>query len=104
MNVEWTADIAIAGAGSLALGGLACALPRGLRAGLAAQTLGAALLGAGGAAVLLGDDAVGAAFRSDAAPALGVDPLSGFFLVVLALAAVPALVFARGYLSDDPAG
>ena len=44
---------------------------------------------------------LGAAFRSAIAPALGLDPLSGFFLVVLALTAVPALVFARDYLSGS---
>lgn len=102
--MDWAAATALAGAGWLALGGVACALPRGLRPGLAAQTVGATLMGVGGAAVLVRGEPVGAAFRSDVAPALGVDPLSGFFLVVLAITAVPALVFARAYLSSDPAG
>jgi formate hydrogenlyase subunit 3/multisubunit Na+/H+ antiporter MnhD subunit len=100
--VAWQALIALAGAGALTLGGIVSALPRGLRAGLIAQTAGTTLLGAAGAAVLFGGDPVGATFHSDVAPALGLDPLSGFFLLVLALTAVPALVFAHGYLPGSP--
>ena len=91
--------IALAGVAALALGGLAAASPRGLTAGLALQALGTALLGGAGTAVLAGDSELGAAFSSDVSPALGLDPLSGFFLLVLAVTAVPALVFARDYLS-----
>jgi hydrogenase-4 component B len=100
--VAWQAVIALAGAGVLTLGGIVSAMPRGLRAGLTAQTLGTTLLGIAGAAVLFGGDRVGAAFHSGVAPALGLDPLSGFFLLVLALTAVPALVFAQGYLPGSP--
>ena len=53
--------------------------------------------------MLVGGDPVGAAFRSDVAPAFGLDPLSGFFLVVLAITALPALAFARPYLSGGSA-
>jgi hydrogenase-4 component B len=101
--VDWPAAIALAGAGVLALGGVTAAWPRCLRVGLAAQALGTTLLGVSGASVLFGDRAVGSVFRSDVAPALGLDPLSGFFLVVLAVTAVPALVYARGYLPSAPA-
>jgi hydrogenase-4 component B len=96
--VDWLGAIALAGAGVLALGGVTVAWPRRLGVGLAAQAVGTALLGVSGAVVLFGDRTTGAAFRSDVAPAIGLDPLSGFFLAVLAIAAVPALVFARAYL------
>ncbi len=102
--MSWAAAIALSGAGLVAVGALVCALPGCLRAGLIGQTVGTALLGVGGAAVLFGGDPVGAAFRSDVAPALGIDRLSGFFLLVLAMAAVPALVFARAYLSSEASG
>jgi hydrogenase-4 component B len=95
--------MAVAGAAALALGGLTAALPRGLRAGLVAQAIGVSLLGATGAALVAGDDAIGASFASDVAPALGLDALSGFFLAVLAVTALPALAFARGYIAGGPA-
>ncbi len=95
--------MAVAGAAALALGGLTTALPGGLRAGLVAQAIGVSLLGATGAALVAGHDAVGAGFASDVAPALGLDALSGFFLVVLAVTALPALAFVRGYLAGGPA-
>jgi hydrogenase-4 component B len=101
--VQALALIASGGVAVLALGGVAAAWPRRLGAGLALQALGTGLLGVSGAGLLLEDRAVGAAFRSDVAPALGLDPLSGFFLLVLAITAVPALVFARSYLPGSPA-
>ena len=94
--------IALAGGGGLALGGLEAARPGRLGSGLALQALGTVLLGASGAAVLLGADRVGAAFTSGFAPALGLDALSGFFVLVLAITAVPALVFAPSYLEGRP--
>jgi hydrogenase-4 component B len=94
--------VALAGAAAIALGGLVAAVGGGLRAGLAVQAAGMALLGVAGLAVLTGGDVLGAAFRSTIVPALGLDPLSGFFLAVLALTAVPTLVFARDYLPASP--
>ncbi|MGO9972912.1 MAG: proton-conducting transporter membrane subunit [Solirubrobacteraceae bacterium] len=90
--------IALAGCAVLATGGLLAARDLCLRLGLAVQAAGMALLGIVGIAVLTGDGTVGAAFRSSVAPALGLDQLSGFFLAVLALTAVPTLLFARDYL------
>ncbi|HKH17360.1 MAG TPA: proton-conducting transporter membrane subunit [Solirubrobacteraceae bacterium] len=101
--MDWLGAFALAGAGVLALGGVTAARPRRLGAGLATQAVGTGLLGLSGAGVLFGDQAVGAAFRSDVEPALGLDPLSGFFLLVLAITVVPALVFARGYLPGTSA-
>ena len=71
---------------------------------LSVQAAGMVLVGAAGAAVLFGADSFGASFRSGFAPAFGIDRLSGFFLVVLALIAVPAAVYARDALrADTPA-
>jgi len=97
------AAIALAGVAGLVLGAAVAAWPGRLGAGLALQAVATGLLGASGAAVLFGADAQGAAFRSAVDPGLGLDALSGFFLVVLALTAVPALVFARPYLATGPA-
>lgn len=91
----------LAGVGVLALGGTTSLLRRTLRLGLATQALGMALVGTAGGAVLAGADPVGADFRSTLDPAFGIDGLTGFFLAALGLTAVPALVFARGYLSES---
>jgi len=71
--------------------------------GVVVQAMGAALLGASGAGVLLDEHPIGAAFRDDISPAFGLDPLSGFFVLVLAVTTVPALIFARDYLRDSAA-
>jgi len=60
------------------------------------------LLGVVGVVVLTGGEALGAGFRSSVGLAFGLDPLSGFFLAVLALTAVPTLIFARDYLPASP--
>lgn len=80
------------------------AWPRALRVGMTVQAAGALLLGAAGAAVLLGGHAVGGAFSGEIGPAVGVDPLSGAFLVVIGVVGAPACLFARGYLVPDRAG
>ncbi len=61
-----------------------------------------ALLGVVGVAVLIDGEVLGAPFRNTIGLAFGLDPLSGFFLAVLALTAVPTLVFARDYLPESP--
>jgi len=95
--------LALTGVGGLAIGAALCALRERLAAGLVAQAVGVALLGVAGAVPLFGGGDLGAGFRSTIAPALGVDPLSGFFLVVLAITAVPTLVFAYPYLRANAA-
>ena len=45
---------------------------------------------------------LGGGFRSTIGLAFGLDPLSGFFLAVLALSSVPTLAFARDYLPARP--
>ena len=62
-----------------------------------------ALLGAAGAVALLGGGSTGAVWRDGVSPALGLDPLSGFFLALLAVTAVPTLVYARAYLRSRAA-
>lgn len=102
-DVELLEAIALAGVAALAFGGLLAAWPGRLGPGFGLQAIGTALLGAAGTGVLAGDTEIAAGFRSDVAPALGLDPLSGFFLLVLAITAVPTLVFARDYVRAGPA-
>jgi hydrogenase-4 component B len=90
--------VALVGVVAVALGGMLCVQLDRLRAGLALQASGMALVGGAGLYVLVAGRVLGAGFRSEIAPAFGIDPLSGFFLSLLALTAVPALVYARGYL------
>ncbi len=94
------AIVCVAGVVALACGAVLALVPQRWRAALIAQAVGMAAIAVTGAAVLFGGPAIGAPFRSDYAPALGIDPLSGFFLVVLALIAVPAMVYARDALRD----
>ena len=67
---------------------------------LAMQAVGIGLLGGVGAAVLFGAAPVGAGFRDGLEPAFGIDGLTGFFLVTIALVALPSLAYARDYLRD----
>lgn len=94
--MEWEAA---AGAALLAAGTLAPALRSGAAAGLALQGLGAGVLGAAGGLVLFGDPALGTGFADGLQPRFGVDGLSGFFLTAIAVVAIPALIYARGYLA-----
>jgi hydrogenase-4 component B len=57
-----------------------------------------ALVGLGGAVCLFGDRSAGAGFDSGLGPAVGVDPLSGAFLAIVAVVAAPAALYASGYL------
>ena len=82
----------------LIAGTLAPLAPRALAAAIAFQAAGIALLGVGGALILFGAPAFGAAFRNSLDPGLGIDGLSGFFLATLAMVAAPAVIYARGYL------
>ena len=90
--------LALVGAATLALGGVLAAGRGRVRMGLVVQVVGIALLGFAGVFVLTSGGAVGSPFSSALAPAFGVDGLSGFFFAVLALTAVPTLVYARDYL------
>jgi hydrogenase-4 component B len=94
--------VALAGVAGLALGGALAAWPHRLVSGLAMQAAGTALLGIAGASVLVGGGTLGSGFHSGIAPAVGLDPLSGFFLLVLAVTSVPALIFAGAYVPRGP--
>lgn len=100
--------IAIGGATAVGVGGLCALRARLLARALLLQALGMAAVGAAGGWSLFGGASAGGAFRSAIEPALGIDPLTGFFLAALALVAVPSLVYASGYLpgtgSSRPVG
>lgn len=93
------------GAGALAAGAVAQALSRHLRVGLATQIAGLGLVASAGlAALLAGARAAarghaGTAFHAGIAPAFGLDPLSGLFLALLALTALPTLIYTDAYLA-----
>ncbi len=88
------------GAGLIAVAGLG-ALAGSHRASLALQAVGVLAMAIGAVGVFAGGGPVGAGFRSGVHPAFGLDALSGFFLLVLCVVALPAVVYARDAL---PAG
>ena len=93
--------LALAGASAILAGSVSPLVSRSPRAGLAAQSIGAVLLGVAGAWVLVSGHAVGAGFRGEARPAFGIDRLSGFFLLLIAVVGAPAALFARDALAAD---
>jgi hydrogenase-4 component B len=94
--------IAVIGAVVLAAGALAPFGRVPIVAALWCQGTGLALLGIAGAVIVAGHAPVGSAFRSGIHPGLGIDALTGFFLVVIAVVALPVLVYAAGYLPGTP--
>lgn len=93
MSAPLWAAVAALGAGTLA------AIPRAtLRAAIPLQLAGAAVLAAGAIAVMARGTPVGAAFGDGLGPSFGLDGLSAFFLAVVSLAAVPALLAASDAL------
>ncbi|HEU4702455.1 MAG TPA: proton-conducting transporter membrane subunit, partial [Conexibacter sp.] len=94
----------LAGAALVALGGGACLVRGRLALGLGVQLAGVLLIAAGASVVLADGTAVGAGFHSALTPALGLDRLSAFFVLVVALAAVPALLCARDALWEESRG
>ncbi|HZL48092.1 MAG TPA: proton-conducting transporter membrane subunit [Solirubrobacteraceae bacterium] len=95
-----TGVVCVAGAAVLGCGVLFALASRTWRLALALQAVGMGAVGVSGAAILFGAPSLGVRFRSSFSPAFGVDRLSGFFLVVLALIAVPAAIYARDALRD----
>ena len=94
----------LCGASAVTAGALIAALRRSPGAGLAVQSLGIGLVGLAGIWVLASGHAVGAGFHSDVRPAFGVDGLSGFFLLIIAVVGAPAALFARDALKADGQG
>jgi hydrogenase-4 component B len=96
--------LALAGALAMLAGTLSAGARRSPRAGLAVQSLAMVALGLGGAWVLFSGHAVGSGFRGGVHPAFGLDGLSGFFLLVVAVVGAPATLFARDSLSATAQG
>lgn len=90
--------LALLGVALLLAGTLLPIAREALGTALALQAIGSALLGVGGALVLFGAPALGAAFHNGLEPGLGIDGLTGFFLATLAVVSAPAAIYARGYL------
>ncbi len=93
---------AIAGAVLIGLGVLAPLLTGRIRAALWLQMLGILALGLVGAVVFASGSTLGSGFQDKVSPSVGIDPLSGFFLLTLAIVALPALGFALGSLQGAP--
>jgi len=70
---------------------------------LALQAVGLALLGVAGGWALIGGRSVGSGFTDGFHPQLGLDPLSGLFLLALGAVGVPAAAYAAAALPDAPA-
>jgi len=87
-----TAALLLIGLGALAVGGILAFFPRGFRAGVVLQALGATAIGVAGFWVLGTGAVLGDGFTSAFAAQVGVDGLSGLFLGALGLVAAPALV------------
>lgn len=87
------------GAAALVAGALAPIFSARIHLGLSAQLVGTVLLGGVGIATLLDGTHAGSPFRAGFALALGIDPLSAFFVALLALTAAPTLVYSAAYLA-----
>ncbi len=75
--------------------------PRRLGMALAVQAVGISAIGVGAASCVLLDRTVGSGFTSGLSPEVGVDPLSGAFLAIVAVVAAPCVVYASAYLADS---
>ena len=75
--------------------------PRRLGMALAVQAVGISAIGVGAAGCVLLDRTVGSGFTSGLGPEVGVDPLSGAFLAIVAVVAAPCVVYASAYLVDS---
>ena len=99
--MSWVGPMAPVAVACVAGGGVLGAV-RHVQLGLILQGAGVLLLGVAGLSVLIDGTPVGGGFRSAIDPALGLDSLSGFFLVVLCVIALPALAYARDSLRTAP--
>jgi hydrogenase-4 component B len=69
---------------------------------LVMQAVGVLLVAGAAVSVLAGGGPIGSGFHSSISPRFGLDGLSAFFVVVLCVTALPALLFARDSLVDSP--
>ncbi|HVB78067.1 MAG TPA: proton-conducting transporter membrane subunit [Candidatus Nitrosotalea sp.] len=95
-------DSLVLGASVLILGTLSALIPSWTRAALWIQAAGVGACGAVAAVVFVAGGSVGSRFVNGVSPALGLDRLSAFFVLTVALTAVPALIFASRYLDGTP--
>ncbi len=95
-----TGALLVVAAAVVAAGGVGAGLERTFKSGLLLQAVGAAGLAVGGALALFRHETVGAEFTSILEPHVGVDGLSGLFLLTLGVVAAPAALFAIGYLDN----
>ena len=96
--------LCVAGALLLLAGAGIAGATRSVREGMFLQAAGASLIGLAGGLVLWSGDALGSGFTAGLHPALGIDRLSGVYLLMLGLASGPVLVFAAGYLDSSGRG
>ncbi len=94
-------ELAAVGAAAIFVGALSALVGRSPRVGLTLQAIGVTLLGVAGAWVLATGHDIGAGFRGGLHPAFGLDRLSGFFMVLIAVVGAPAALFARDALQAD---
>ncbi len=94
----------VVGAALVGAGAILPVLSRRIAVALALQAAGVACVGIAAGVLVVTRDPVGARFTARLTPSFGVDGLSAFFLAALATVAVPALVFAVGYLAGRADG
>ena len=99
-----SAALCVVGAVLLLAGAAVAGATRSVRDGMLLQALGATLLGIAGGLVLWSGHVLGSRFANGIDPSLGVDRLSGVFLLMLGIASGPVLVFAAGYLDASARG
>ena len=98
-----TGAVAVLGVAVLVVGVLLAVVRRSVPVALGVQAAGVGLVGIAGAVAFFSGADAGSGFRAGIHPGLGIDPLSGFFLVVIALTAVPVLVYSVDYVPALPA-
>ncbi len=96
------AVVGVGAAGALLLGMLIALAPNGARVGLWIQAAGVTAFGVVAAVTFFTGGLLGSGFVNGVQPALGLDRLSAFFVLTVALTSVPSLVFGSAYLEGTP--
>jgi len=96
--------LVIGGLLAIAVGGPVSLREGYLTTGFLSQAAGTLALGAAGLWALVSGETWGASFTSELTPHVGIDGLTGVFLLTLALVACPALVFASSYVATTTPG
>jgi hydrogenase-4 component B len=99
-----TAALLLAAVILIGLGIAGCVAARTSRAGIAVQSVGAALLALAGFWALAAGESFGAGFSGAFSPRFGVDGLTAFFLGMLGLVAAPTLAFTSRYVAAGTRG